>query len=81
MKTRTLCLAAAAAALLAACGGGGGPEDRQIEGVGVPASATRDADSFSAYLVNVAEEDRAEPVLVDQLVPPTSETDEPLALR
>jgi hypothetical protein len=83
MKTTSWMHASALALfLLSACGGGddGGsmnagnpPGDN-----GVPASAMASPEAFSAYVGSLAADDRAEPLDVEQVVPPTSETAEPI---
>lgn len=84
---RTLVGLFAAAALgtgLAACGGGGDdsapapPVTSQV-----PASASVSVANFIAYLQQlvVASADTLEPVDVSAVVPPTSDTDEPLPIN
>jgi hypothetical protein len=68
--------ALAVAGLLAACGGGS-------DGLGavadtVPASATASPEAFTEYAAALPENDRREPLRLDGLVPPTSETAEPV---
>ncbi len=66
-----------AAALLTACGGGGGhSEDSGPETV--PAAAIASPEAFTQYLAARSDDERREPVAIDDLMPPTSETDEPL---
>jgi len=79
MKHRSLASAVAVLALLSACGGGDGvalPVDDRV-----PASALVSARAFSAYAGSVPLDDRAEPLSLDGVEPPTTETGEPLALR
>ncbi len=73
--------AAALAAALAGCGDSGsdtvtvdnGPER-------VPASATVSASAYTAYVAGLPAADQREPVVVDGVTPPTSETAEPVAV-
>lgn len=61
--------------LLAGCGGGHGGDpvaDR------IPPSATASPEAFTQYLASLPADDGAEPLAVDGLEPPTSETAEPL---
>lgn len=62
--------------LLSACGGG----DDMVVPVAdaVPASALASAQAFSAYAGSAPPDDRAEPLGLDSVEPPTSETDEPV---
>lgn len=67
-----------AATLLAACGGN---DEVTLESPDtVPASATASPQAFTRYAAALPEDDRREPLHVEGLVPPTSETDEPVAL-
>lgn len=73
-------LIGAAVALLAGCGGGGGNGDTVEAPVGtqgVPASATASPKAFSSYVASLPADDRAEPLDLDGVMPPTSETAEP----
>ena len=73
-------LMTAAVALLTGCGGGGGNGDT-VEAPagtqGVPASATASPKAFSTYVASLPADDRAEPLDLDGVMPPTSETAEP----
>lgn len=65
----------AASLLLSACGGGS-------DGVvpvpdTVPTSASATPEAFTQYAATLPEDDQREPLKVDELVPPTSETAEP----
>lgn len=72
--------AAAMLLLLAACGGGGsGPLDTPVANE-VPASATASPEAYSRYVGSLATDDRAEPLNVDNVVPPTSESAEPIGV-
>lgn len=72
-----------AAALLAACGGGGGDDHSGDSALPetVPASATASPEAFTQYLAARTDDEQREPIVVDDLVPPTSETAEPLPVR
>lgn len=66
---------AVAALLLTACGAGHAPEPVRDA---VPPGATASPAAFTQFVASLAEDDRSEPLNVDGLMPPTSETDEPL---
>ncbi|WP_119157099.1 hypothetical protein [Caldimonas tepidiphila] len=91
--SRTFLAAAllAATATLAACGGGGGDGGHGPDSSGpvaltgpgdAPGSAARSVSDFIGYLMQVAglQPENAEPVGIGGLVPPASETDEPVPL-
>jgi hypothetical protein len=79
MKMNQLLLVLPLAALLGACGGGNGPE---AEAIGeVPESATASPEAYARFAGSVPAEDGAEPFDVGRVVPPTSETAEPVDLR
>jgi hypothetical protein len=71
---------ALAATLLAGCGGGsdGPPVDDAPSRV--PASATASPAAYTAYVAGLRADDRREPVGLEGLVPPTTETAEPAAV-
>jgi ABC-type glycerol-3-phosphate transport system substrate-binding protein len=74
MNAKLLMATAAAALALAACGGGG--SDREDDSV--PASALESPEAFSSWVgARRANEDK-EPLLVLDVMPPTSETAEPI---
>lgn len=78
MKSTHIGMTLAAAALLAACGGGGGPVvDERL----VPASATASPAAFTAFVGDLPASGVDSPLIVDGLLPPTSEVDEPAPLR
>ena len=82
MKLVTLS-AALASAVLAACGGGGGSSEPEVPPPAdnqVPASALVSADAYTRYAASLAPSETAEPVDVSAVIPPTSETREPLPL-
>ena len=71
-----LCLAAAAALLaLAACGGGDSAEDDTV-----PASALESPESFSSWVGDRRASDDKDPRVVVGVMPPTSETAEPIEI-
>jgi len=77
--------AAGLALLLAACGGSG---DTAVHAgatviTEVPASATVSAEAYSGFASTLAaqSDDTAEPIDLAMVVPPTSETAEPVELR
>lgn len=85
-KATWLCLLAAA--VLAACGGGGdgggyGPSEPPPASAGVPDSANASIDGLIAWIQGLIREtsDTTEPVSLDTLIPPTSDTAEPSPLR
>lgn len=73
-------LALLAGALLTACGGGGGDGAASAGTDEVPTYATTTAEAFTTYTTSLPEEDRIEPLTLDSVVPPTSETAEPATL-
>jgi hypothetical protein len=71
-------LSAVAVLLLSACGGG---DDGTMPATdAVPANALVSARAFSAYTGALPANDSAEPLSLDGVEPPTSETDEPMDL-
>jgi hypothetical protein len=69
--------AAAVLALLAACGGGNDPVAAVVDNTIVPADAAASPAAYSRYLGTMAADDRAEPLNVDAVTAPTSDTTEP----
>jgi ABC-type glycerol-3-phosphate transport system substrate-binding protein len=81
---RPFALVLLASLALAACGGGDdhGDATGTADGPGqVPASATVSATAFSAYVAGLPPSDSAEPLTLTGLVPPVSDTDEPLEVH
>jgi hypothetical protein len=81
---RSLSLALLAALALAACGGSDddAPTAVVADNPGqVPTSATASAAAFSAYVAGLPASDSADPLALTGLVPPVSDTDEPIGLR
>jgi hypothetical protein len=77
MNIKQTLLAAALLAGLAACGGGtdAGPP---AAGNTVPASATASPEAFSSYAGSIKADDQAEPLNLEKVEAPTSETAEPI---
>lgn len=80
---RSLLLLGAATLALAACGGRDDDDTAAIadDPGQVPASATGSAAIFSAYVAGLSASDSAEPLTLTGLVPPVSDTDEPIVVR
>lgn len=78
MKT-TLILAAAV--VLAGCGGSDDPPPVVVDDRSVPASATISPTAYAEFVGTRPLEDTLEPLQVQDVVPPTTEGDEPLPLR
>jgi ABC-type glycerol-3-phosphate transport system substrate-binding protein len=74
MKAKTWMAAAAAALALAACGGGGSDRDDDT----VPDSALESPESFTSWVGGRRANDDREPLIVLGVMPPTSETAEPI---
>ena len=77
--------APAVLAVLALTACGGGYEEIDVPPVAedptmVPASATANATAFSNYVATRPASDSADPLTVTALVPPISDTDEPVAV-
>ena len=77
MNPPSLICTAAMLALLAACGGGTGAEMPAADHA-LPAGATASPQAYSAYVGSLGADDRAEPLDVNQVQAPTSETAEPI---
>lgn len=84
MKLQSLCMTLGVCAVLTACGGGGsGFEPPPAPPVGnneVPSNATVSIANFVNYLNTTPANETTEPVGVNQTSPPSSETEEPLAV-
>ena len=85
MKINTLrswAPAALAVLALSACGGNDyvDPPPVAEDPTTVPASATANATAFSNYVASLPAADSADPLTVSALVPPVSDTDEPVAV-
>jgi hypothetical protein len=82
-RLASLVVALGTASFLAACGGSdeAPPEPPPQASNGVPASATVSALAFTQYAISLQASETGDPLVVSALMPPTSETDEPVALR
>ncbi len=83
MKLHKLLMAALAAGMVAGCGGGHDdtPADPPATPTGaVPPGATASILAWVGYTGMLAASETAAPLNVDAVVPPTSETDAPLAV-
>lgn len=81
---RVLALLAVVAAL-AACGGGGDGDGQTAGGTdpgasGIPASATASVAAFVRYLGGLVADDAREPLSLDGVTLPSSDTEEPASL-
>lgn len=84
------CLVLSTGLLLAACGGGGGDEPGtaaagaevapSTDGNTVPVTALGTPEALVSYIAGLPADDAQEPLSVSAVVPPVSDTDEPLAL-
>jgi hypothetical protein len=80
MKTLNFLLVAGASVLLAACGGGDLTPPAATDAV--PASASQSSMGMVDYLLALAKDktDTKDPLDISKWTPPTSETEEPIAL-
>ncbi len=78
MKSKLVLVSAALLAGIAGCGGGGA--GAPVVDNSVPASATTSIEAFVQYLVALALNDGAEPLDIDAVTPPVSETALPIEL-
>lgn len=79
MKThnfKALVAGAAVLVLLSACGGSSDAPGPVAEAE-VPTSASASPQAYSAFAGSLTADDRGEPLNVDKVTPPTSETAEP----
>ncbi len=86
IKFRSGLAAVACATLLAACGGGGNGNEGMPPAVPaavdmVPSSAAVSVVAYTQFASSLSNSEQAQPLGMDQLVPPTSERDLPLALN
>jgi uncharacterized lipoprotein YbaY len=81
MKLQHALIAAAAALLLAACGDNpaDAPETPPPEATEVPASATVSATAYAQYAASLQASETARPLGVNNVTPPTSETEAPVS--
>ena len=85
MKNFRLFVMIAAGALLAGCGGSKGGDETVVmldpdAMAEMPASAGASVTAFNGTLAGLANDDRANPMGLEQMLPPTSDTTEPQAL-
>ena len=73
--------AAALLLLLAACGGGGASPADAPAAIEVPASATASPEAYSMYVGSLGADDRADPLSVDNVVAPKSESADPISVN
>ena len=66
--------------LLGACGGGAKEVEVPAAVGGVPSSALASARAYADFTGSVPADERAEPIEVEPVTPPTSESDEPIDL-
>jgi ABC-type glycerol-3-phosphate transport system substrate-binding protein len=80
MMNAKLCMAAAAALLaLTACGGGS--DSSNVDDTTVPASALESPESFSRWVGDRPASDDKEPLLMMGVLPPTSDSAEPIDIN
>ena len=77
MKLQQALLIAGSALLLVACGGGSGDETDPQASNKVPASATVSVASYTQYTAGLLSSEWQQPVDVEGVIPPTSETAAP----
>jgi hypothetical protein len=86
MNTRLTTLittAAVTSSLLVACGGGGGggDADQAADAPEVPASAMVSSDALVNFLKALTQRDDSDPMRMNAIDPPASDTEDPLPLR
>jgi hypothetical protein len=75
---RLLPLALVLAATLAGCGGNDDGRVTEPAANEVPSSATASSAAYSEYAGSLAPSDNTEPLSVDKVVPPVSDTEAPI---
>ena len=80
MNTKQILCASGMLAGLAACGGGGADASPPAADNSVPASATASPEAFSSYAGSIKADDQAEPLNLEKVEVPTSETAEPIVV-
>lgn len=80
MRVLAFALLSAALTLLGACGGSHDEPLPPAAGNTVPASALASPAAFTGYVGGLAADDGAEPLDLDGVMPPVSDTDEPDAV-
>ncbi len=80
MNTKTTLTALAAALLLAACGDSPQADDppAQVSSSDVPASALGSTTAYSQFAASLAKTETGKPLEINGVVPPTSETADPI---
>jgi ABC-type glycerol-3-phosphate transport system substrate-binding protein len=81
MKAKLYLAAAAALLALAACGGGGGSDTPIVDDSTVPASALESPESFSRWVGDRPASEDKEPLLMMGVLPPTSDSAEPIDIN
>jgi len=79
MNRKLMCVAAIAALALAACGGGGG-SDEATELTMVPDEALATGEAFTDWVGARQASDANEPLAMNAMMPPSSDTAEPVDL-
>jgi hypothetical protein len=79
MNRKLMCVAAIAALALAACGGGGG-SDEATELAMVPDEALASGEAFTDWVGARRASDANEPLAMNAMMPPSSDTAEPVDL-
>jgi hypothetical protein len=79
MNRKLMCVAAIAALALAACGGGGG-SDEATELAMVPDEALATGEAFTDWVGARQASDANEPLAMNAMMPPSSDTAEPVDL-
>jgi|GWRWMinimDraft_6_1066014.scaffolds.fasta_scaffold50973_2 hypothetical protein len=73
--------AAALLLMLAACGGGGASPVDAPAANEVPASATASPEAYSIYVGSLGADDRADPLSVENVIAPKSESGDPIVVN
>jgi hypothetical protein len=81
MNARPLLIIALAGGLLTACGGSSDEPPVAVDERVVPTSATASPVAYTDYVATRPLEEAFEPLVVQAVVPPVSDVDEPLPLR
>jgi ABC-type glycerol-3-phosphate transport system substrate-binding protein len=81
MMNAKLFLGAALLALAACGGGGGGNEPSAVDDTTVPASALESPESFSRWVAQRPASEDKEPLVMIGVLPPTSDSSEPIDIN